>query len=123
MVSKKQSRKGFKRSQEEWEESIATHIGKFFDNLKLDDFITLLVGGWAGYATEDPVNILTGMIGYKLARTDGIPSQVVGLGMLGFLGLAAIPEAFREEYLEQTAPHWPDWWPFKSQERKNMFIP
>ena len=36
-MAKKPPNKGFKRSEKEWEESIAGHIGKFVDKLTLDE--------------------------------------------------------------------------------------
>jgi len=82
MVKEKPKRKGFKRSKKEWEESITTHIGKFVDRFSLDDLITVGVGIWAALHTNNPLATFHGMIGYKLARSEGIPSELAGLGIL-----------------------------------------
>jgi len=46
----KNPRKGFNRSKKEWEESIATHIGKFIDKLDGNQIMTLLSNAIVGYA-------------------------------------------------------------------------
>jgi len=37
--------KGFKRSQKEWEVSIAEHVGKFFDKMTMEDIVKLAMFG------------------------------------------------------------------------------
>lgn len=53
-MAKKQRkpRKGFTRSQKEWEESIAAHIGRFIDRLSVRDVVygvTFGLGAWHVY--------------------------------------------------------------------------
>ena len=72
-------------------DSLATHAGKFLDRMQLDDMLAIGMGAWGALHTQAPEHFLTGMIGYKLARTEGgTPpmSQVAGLGILAALGLA-----------------------------------
>ena len=93
----KKTAKGFKRSQKEWEESIAAHIGKFGDRITLDDLLAIAVGIWGAVHTQWPAHFLTGAIGYKLARTmGGTPpvSQIAGLSILGALGLVGLGEGY-----------------------------
>lgn len=116
-MGKKKPSKGFKRSDKEWEESIAGHIGKLVDRLSFDDLMAIIVGGWAAYTFKSPGHFLWGSIGYKLARTPGgggivgSPSQIAGLITLAALGLCSIPaEAIEAAYVE-TLPERPEWYP------------
>ena len=98
--AKRKSRKGFKRSNKEWEESLSGHIGRLVDRLSFDDWLALAIGAVAGYATESWEGALTGMIGYKLATTrGGSPpvAQIAGLVTLSGLGLASL--AMQYDYL------------------------
>jgi len=45
----KKKRKGLSRSQKQWEESIAAHIGKFIDKLTLTDVMNIAVFGASSY--------------------------------------------------------------------------
>ena len=49
-MGRKKARKGFKRSAKQWEESIATHIGKFIDRLTVNDILNVLAFGSASFA-------------------------------------------------------------------------
>ena len=98
MAKKKRARKGFNRSQKQWEESIAGHIGKVIDNLTAKDVIeAALMGGLAYLAYQEFgwQGALIGPVSLKLATTPGgvgFPlSQAAGL-----IGLAAIGLAMQE---------------------------
>lgn len=82
---------GFKRTQKQWENSLADHIGNFGDRLTFDDLIAIAVGGWAALHTQHPIHFLSGVLGYKLARTDGIPSELTGIAILAAVGLIGVP--------------------------------
>lgn len=43
LTKEKSKPKGFKRTQKEWEASIAEHIGKFFDKMTIHDILRILV--------------------------------------------------------------------------------
>lgn len=101
-------RKGFSRSKKEWEESIATHIGKFIDRLTMKDLIELgLMGGlaYAGYKEFGLEGALIGPVSLKLATTPGgmgLPvSQTAGLLGLVSLGLAM---QTKPDVVEPTGP-------------------
>lgn len=96
-VPKGKPRKGFSRSQKDWEKSIAGHIGKFIDRMTVKDVEELflnvglaIVGvevfkGWKG--------ALYGPIALRLARTDGGSppiAQIAGVAGLLTLGLPFI---------------------------------
>jgi len=88
-------RKGFTRSAKEWEKSIATHIGKFIDNLTLKDVTEAALMGGLAYLSYEEFGLrgaLIGPVGLKLAMTPGgvgIPvSQTAGVLALTSLGLA-----------------------------------
>lgn len=100
MVKKaKKPRKGFTRSQKEWEESIATHIGKVIDNLKAEDVLNLVGAGisaFAGYSAaktlgaDEGVAIgagMSGIIGYQLAKAPNMIAGASGTAYLASLGL------------------------------------
>jgi len=91
----KKQRNGFNRSQKEWEESIATHIGKFIDKLTLKDVTEAALMGGLAYLSYEEFGLkgaLIGPIALKLALAPaglGIPvSQTAGLLGLASLGLA-----------------------------------
>lgn len=84
-------------------QSIATHIGKMTDNMKLNDWADLgIIAGLAYLSydvTQDLRGALIGPIGYKLATTmGGTPplSQIAGLTILAALGMASFREAGSE---------------------------
>jgi len=43
LTKEKSKPKGFKRSQKEWEASIAEHVGKFFDKMTIHDILRVLL--------------------------------------------------------------------------------
>jgi len=100
----KKKRKGFSRSQKQWEESIARHIGKFIDNLTAKDIETLLTYGIAAYAGHQAASNLgvpfpqslggsaTAMIGLKLATSMNPIAGASGVITLAGVGLTAIPQ-------------------------------
>ena len=85
------------RSSKQWDETVGRHLGQIVDNTKLTDLIDLFAyGGVAtlGFqATDSLIGALIGVLGLKLATTDGIPSQTAGLLALGTLGLAGLQKA------------------------------
>lgn len=100
--------KGLQRSQKEWEESFASHIGKFVDRLKTDDIFSLLTYGFAGwmgaqafqkYPLKEPYRSIggfaTGIVAMKMAlapSTGLIPiTNTVGLLALAAMGVIAMP--------------------------------
>jgi len=95
LVAKRKPRKGFTRSNKEWDESIAEHIGKFIDRMTVKDVEELLLNAglaYAGYQLyKDWKGLLHGPIALRLARTwGGTPpiSQIAGVAGLLTLGLA-----------------------------------
>lgn len=88
-MAKKRPRKGFKRSQKEWEESIAGHIGKAIDNFSFDDFIAIAIGTAAAYRFKNPWHFLTGSVAYKMARSQNLAAGISGTATLGTMGLFA----------------------------------
>jgi len=87
-------------------------LKKLGERLTLDDLITISVGIWAAAHTREPTHALTGMVGYKLARSDNIVSGAAGVATLGGLGLAGLTSADRDKFFFWGI-HYPDWWPFK----------
>ena len=101
MVKRKprKPRKGFSRSNKEWEETIARHIGKVIDNLKGEDFINLMAAGICGYSGFVAAKQLgadntlalgaagSGVIAYQLAKSPNMIAGAAGLGYLASLGL------------------------------------
>jgi len=87
----KKPNKGFTRTQREWEESIAGHIGRFLDRLTGEDLQNILITagitymGWKAYKSFYGVTF--GLISYKLATSPNIVSAAAGLLGLGLLGL------------------------------------
>lgn len=87
--------------------SLTTHLGKMVDRATVDDLVCLATGFLGYEALGDIKGGLIGMVGYKLATTDGTASEVAGLAILttlGIIGVAniAIPEIeaeFRREIL------------------------
>lgn len=104
MVTKpRKKRKGFTRSQKEWEESIATHLGKFIDKLTPQQLIDFLAYGIAAYYGQEAVrkqgvedlNARVGgsamaIISLKLATSMNLPAGVAGTIGLGGIGLCAV---------------------------------
>jgi len=100
----KKPRKGFTRSKKEWEESIATHIGKIIDNLDAKQLEELMLYGIAGYAGHQAASNLgvkfpqslggsaTAMIGLKLATAMNPIAGAAGVISLAGVGLCAIPQ-------------------------------
>lgn len=92
---KRKPRKGFSRSKKEWEETIASHIGKAIDRFTIDDFLTIGVGIWGGLHMEDPLAGLVAAIGYRLASRPigGTPpvAQIAGVSMLAAIGIGGLP--------------------------------
>lgn len=99
MVAKRKPRKGFTRSQKEWEETIAKHIGKVIDNLRGEDIINLTCAGicaFAGYrgakelGADEAVAVGaagSGVIAYQLAKSMNMIAGAAGAGYLASLGL------------------------------------
>lgn len=99
---KNKPRKGFNRSQKEWEESIATHIGKIIDNLKGEDIINLAGAGISAYAGFRAGQVagadLAGSMGvagsaviaYQLAKSNNVIAGGSGVAYLASLGLINI---------------------------------
>lgn len=54
----KKKRKGFSRSQKQWEESVAAHIGKFIDKLTLTDVMNIAVFGSASYVAYTSIKAI-----------------------------------------------------------------
>jgi hypothetical protein len=103
--------KGFKRTRQEWENSIADHIGKIIDNLTMDDMIRISVGLYGALALRHPFGFLWGSIGYQLTKS---PSTLVagsGLATLAILGLAGIPQEVWQSIYEESLPEKPEWYP------------
>jgi hypothetical protein len=78
-------------------DSLAMHAGKLLDRMSLDDLISVGVGLWGGLWTNNPLGFATGLLGYRLARTEGgMPpvSQMAGLAMLAFTGIIPVLPAF-----------------------------
>jgi len=100
---KRKPRKGFTRSRKEWEESLATHIGKVVDNLSGKDLADLaLVGGLAYlgyYHLKNPVGLLYGPVCLKLAT-----SMNSTAGIAGTLGLVSLGLPFVFSGLAGTTP-------------------
>lgn len=87
----KKPAKGFKRTRKEWEETLATHMGKFIDRLTPDDALLMSLGAWGALHTQTLHGGLATMLGYKLATTaGGTPplAQVSGLILLSSVGAA-----------------------------------
>lgn len=97
----KKPNKGFERTNKEWEQSIAGHIGKFIDGLRVPDVIELILYGGLAYlgyeaSGRKPIGLLWGPVSFRLATTmGGTPpvSQIAGLASLGMLGLAFVAPA------------------------------
>lgn len=99
---KKKPRKGFSRSQKEWEESVARHIGKFIDNLKGEDLLNLISAGICAYAGFNAAKQLggdniqaagaagSGIIAYQLAKSMNLAAGTAGVAYLASLGLIAV---------------------------------
>ncbi|MFH1327292.1 MAG: hypothetical protein ABIH76_00330 [Candidatus Bathyarchaeota archaeon] len=101
MVKRKQRkpRKGFNRSAKEWEQSIATHIGKFIDNLDAKNVLDLFTaaicayGGYrAGEVIGQPIETRLGMaasgvLGYQLAKSMNPVAGASGTVLLASYGL------------------------------------
>lgn len=110
-MAKGKSEKAFwKKKRAEQEASISEHLGKLIDRLSLDDMLTVGIGAASAIGTKEPMNFLTGMVAYKLARTDGLISQATGVGTLaalGFIGLINLNVFSGEERLK-LEPQKPD---------------
>lgn len=126
MVVKRKPRKGFTRSQKEWEKSIATHIGKVIDNLKGEDIINLTAAGicaFAGYraakelGADDAIAMgaaSSGIIAFKLATSMNIIAGAAGTGYLASLGLIDLygaDLAKKAETLVEGQRLWGGWLP------------
>lgn len=121
---KKVPRKGFKRTEKEWEKSIAGHLGKMVDRLTVDDVLTVACAILGYHAFEDWRWAVAGAIGYKLARTEGgtgqigfdsplfgveIPfnSQAVGLGILSIIGVKGVVSTLPQLAVGAQIPQYP----------------
>lgn len=86
----KKPRKGFKRSQKEWEESISGHIGHILDNSTIKDIFDALIMGGLAYAGFNRLKTiegaLLGPISYKIAQSPSLPAGIAGVSGLIFLG-------------------------------------
>lgn len=95
---KRKPRKGFTRKAKDWEESIATHIGKIIDNLKAEDILNLVTAVSVSYFGYDAAKRVgandtdalkgsaIGLISYQLAKQPNMAagaSGVVGLASIG----------------------------------------
>ena len=99
MAAKRKARKGFTRSQKEWEETIAGHIGRFIDNLKGEDVLNLVAAGISAYAGYSAAKQLganesvalgaagSGIIAYQLAKSMNMVAGASGTAYLASLGL------------------------------------
>ena len=97
--TKRKPRKGFLRSQKEWEETIARHIGKFIDNLKGEDLLNLIAGFTTAAAAFRAAKIIgaddlqalgasgSGIIAYQLAKSMNLVAGASGTAYLAGLGL------------------------------------
>jgi len=109
MVSKKQRKKILNE--------VTEQLKKFGERLTFNDILAISIGGWAAYATKQPIHFITGSLAYKLATTPGgggmlgSPSQWAGLITLAALGIATIPQHVIEELYEETLPERPEWYP------------
>jgi len=95
MVSKKlkKQHKALKQKRKKLLSELTDQLKKLGERLTLDDLITLSVGFWAAFHTRYPTHALTGMVGYKLARSDNLISGAAGVGVLAALGLVGLGEA------------------------------
>jgi len=85
---KKKPNKGFKRTQKEWEKSIAGHIGKAIDTGKIPDYLINAGLAYLGYETfQDWRGLLFGPIALKLATGGNLAAGVAGVTALALLGL------------------------------------
>ena len=80
----------WKKKQSDQEASISQHIGKLIDRLTVDDMLMLALGLAGGISTKNWEGVIAGMLGYKLATTDGIVSQAAGLATLGTIGYVGL---------------------------------
>ena len=83
----KQQKPFWKKKRTEQEASISDHIGRLIDRLSLDDMIALGIGAWGAYHTNHWTGFLTGMTGYRLARSANLAAGLSGISMLAFTGL------------------------------------
>lgn len=86
------------QAKKEWEShksNIQYRVSKAFEKMAekftLDDLICLGVGAWAAKHTNDPLNALHGMIGYKLAVAPNLPTSMVGVAILAAVGIGGLP--------------------------------
>mgnify|MGYP001072124789 CR=1 FL=1 len=101
---KRKPKKGFTRSRKEWEESLATHIGKVIDNLDGDQILKLVEYSIAAYAGHQAASNLgvpfpqslggsaTAIIGLKLATAMNPIAGAAGVISLAGVGLCAVPQ-------------------------------
>lgn len=109
---KRKPNKGFRRTQKEWEESIAGHIGKVTDQTTWPGVFDFALNLGLAYVGQDvfgfPFGMLVGPIALKLACTPsaGIvgASQLAGLTMLGAMGLAFSGKHPAAQQAEETYP-------------------
>lgn len=84
---------------------ILTEVKDWFKDRSIDDLIAMGVGVWAWKHSGEPASALAGMVGYKLARTEGgAPpiSQISGLAVLSAIGLAPFLSPNLESLVDMT---------------------
>lgn len=85
----KKPRKGFNRSKNEWEETIAGHIGRAIDRIPIIDGLIYGALAYLGAtALKDPLGALWGPISLKLAISGNVVSGTAGLLGLSLIGLS-----------------------------------
>lgn len=102
---RKKPRKGFTRSEKEWEESIARHIGKAVD--RIDPLKAIIYGGlgYLGWKTFDnPFGALYGIVSFELAKSMNVVAGTSGVLGLVTLGLAQVPTSVLQEAAEAVYP-------------------
>jgi hypothetical protein len=89
--------KGFKRSQAEWEESIAGHIGRAVDRIPIIDALLYGAAAYYGHVAAEKLGgkfpdtlagSATAMIGLRLATSMNEAAGIAGVATLASVGLA-----------------------------------
>jgi len=89
-VKKNDHGRGFKRTQKQWENSFADHVGKFIDRLHVDDLLMIGLAIQGVRVTQRLEGAFIGPVGLKLAQSSNLPAGAAGLVLLGGLGLLSV---------------------------------
>jgi hypothetical protein len=96
-----------KKAPKKTRKKILNDVKDWFKERSLDDFLMLGVGAWAAKHTNNPINALHGMIGYKLAQSMNLPAGMAGVAILAAVGIGGLPLA-GEDKVMLAPPDKPD---------------